>query len=256
MKTCPCCKLVKSFENFGKLKSSKDGHFTYCKSCKKDKDYQYSKSESGKNSRRKARKKYKNKPEVKKHILELKRKTYIRYGLYHNKFCELYKNCTKCKIEKSWLEFRINKKNKTSRRSQCRKCESIAHSLYSKTNKEKVNKARALKTKNNPIFKLRLRISCRVKEIFRRKNFKKNKKYKEYIGCTPQQLYKHITKQFKDGMSWDNYGINGWHIDHIIPLCLAKTEEDVYKLSHYSNLQPLWAEENLKKGGKYEAPII
>ena len=49
-------------------------------------------------------------------------------------------------------------------------------------------------------------------------------------------------------MSWDNYG--EWHIDHIIPLASATTEEGVLKLYHYSNLQPLWAKDNLSKGSK------
>lgn len=51
-------------------------------------------------------------------------------------------------------------------------------------------------------------------------------------------------------MNWDNRGLYGWHIDHIIPLSSAKTEEEVYKLCHYTNLQPLWAKENLSKGNK------
>lgn len=49
-------------------------------------------------------------------------------------------------------------------------------------------------------------------------------------------------------MTWENR--NEWHIDHITPLSSAKTEEELYKLCHYTNLQPLWAEENLKKGNK------
>jgi hypothetical protein len=49
-------------------------------------------------------------------------------------------------------------------------------------------------------------------------------------------------------MSWDNHG--EWHIDHIIPLSSAKNENDVYTLCHYTNLQPLWAEENLRKSNK------
>ena len=49
---------------------------------------------------------------------------------------------------------------------------------------------------------------------------------------------------------WDNYGFNGWHIDHIIPLSSAKNIEEINKLCHYSNLQPLWAQENLSKGCK------
>jgi hypothetical protein len=53
-------------------------------------------------------------------------------------------------------------------------------------------------------------------------------------------------------MSWENYGTHGWHIDHIIPLASAHTKEDVYRLWHYSNLRPLWAEDNWKKGAKNE----
>lgn len=48
-------------------------------------------------------------------------------------------------------------------------------------------------------------------------------------------------------MTWENHSLKGWHIDHIKPLNLAKTEEELYKLCHYTNLQPMWAEENLKK---------
>ncbi len=51
-------------------------------------------------------------------------------------------------------------------------------------------------------------------------------------------------------MSWDNHTKYGWHIDHIIPLASAKTEEELKSLCHYTNLQPLWAKENLSKGAK------
>lgn len=50
-------------------------------------------------------------------------------------------------------------------------------------------------------------------------------------------------------MNWENYG--EWHLDHIIPISYAKTIEDIYKLNHYTNLQPLWASENLSKGNRY-----
>jgi hypothetical protein len=69
------------------------------------------------------------------------------------------------------------------------------------------------------------------------------------LGCSPQFLKEHIEKQFSDGMSWELVG-KYIHIDHIIPLSSANTEEELYKLCHYSNLQPLWAEDNLKKSNK------
>ena len=51
-------------------------------------------------------------------------------------------------------------------------------------------------------------------------------------------------------MTWKNHTIDGWHIDHIIPLSSAKTSKDVEKLMHYTNLQPMWAIENIKKSDK------
>jgi hypothetical protein len=52
-------------------------------------------------------------------------------------------------------------------------------------------------------------------------------------------------------MSWNNYGKTGWHIDHIIPLSSANSEEEIIKLCHYTNLQPLWSEDNLKKSNRF-----
>jgi hypothetical protein len=79
--------------------------------------------------------------------------------------------------------------------------------------------------------------------------YKKSKTF-EIIGCTPEFLKEYIEKQFIKGMEWSNHSVYGWHIDHIIPLSSANTEEEIYKLCHYTNLQPLWAENNLKKSNK------
>ena len=70
------------------------------------------------------------------------------------------------------------------------------------------------------------------------------------MGCSPKELKIYLEGQFTEGMSWDNHKRTGWHIDHIIPLSSAKTEEEVYRLCHYTNLQPLWCNENYKKGKK------
>ena len=80
---------------------------------------------------------------------------------------------------------------------------------------------------------------------------KKNNKTFQIVGCSPTELKEHLEKQFINGMNWDNQG--KWHIDHIIPLSSAKTEQDIYKLCYYTNLQPLWAEENMKKGTPLKA---
>lgn len=73
------------------------------------------------------------------------------------------------------------------------------------------------------------------------------------LGCSIEQLKVYLQKQFKLGMNWENYGRNGWHIDHIIPLSSfdLTIREQFLKACHYSNLQPLWWEENLSKGNKH-----
>lgn len=69
--------------------------------------------------------------------------------------------------------------------------------------------------------------------------------YNNDLGCTYKKIRSHIEKQFKTGMSWESHG--GWHIDHIIPLSKAKTEKELYRLLKWQNIQPLWAEANLRK---------
>jgi hypothetical protein len=78
-----------------------------------------------------------------------------------------------------------------------------------------------------------------------RKGYKKDSKTEKILGASFEIVKEHFEKQFKDGMNWDNMG--KWHVDHIIPLATAKTKEETIALCHYTNLQPLWAEENWKK---------
>jgi hypothetical protein len=122
--------------------------------------------------------------------------------------------------------------------------------LYYINNKEKINKYtnewRKEKNKKDLLFKL---INNMRSSTNRMTGSKKNKTF-EYVGCSPQKLKLFLENKFLDGMSWENYGKFGWHIDHIIPLSSAKNDKDLIKLFHFSNLQPLWWEDNLKKGSK------
>ena len=77
----------------------------------------------------------------------------------------------------------------------------------------------------------------------------KDNKTFNIIGCSPEFLKEYLENKFTEGMSWNKMG-ESIHIDHIIPLSSAKNEEEVYELCHYTNLQPLWAEDNLRKGSK------
>ena len=67
------------------------------------------------------------------------------------------------------------------------------------------------------------------------------------VGCSQEFLKQYLEKKFKKGMTWKNHSNKGWHIDHIKPLSLAKNSLDMKKLMHYSNLQPMWAKDNLRK---------
>lgn len=72
------------------------------------------------------------------------------------------------------------------------------------------------------------------------------------IGCSVEKLKRHLEAQFTNGMSWGNYGFKGWHVDHVKP-CASFDLRDTRQQSecfHYTNLQPLWAEDNFRKPRK------
>jgi len=73
------------------------------------------------------------------------------------------------------------------------------------------------------------------------------------LGCTTKEFKAHIEALFKPGMNWQNYSFEGWHLDHIKPLALFNLEnpEEVKKAFHFTNYQPLWAEENRIKSDHY-----
>ena len=70
----------------------------------------------------------------------------------------------------------------------------------------------------------------------------------EILGCSFEFFKKHIETQFQQGMSWNNHG--HWHLDHKVPLDIATSTEELIKLNHWTNFQPLWAIENLEKNCK------
>lgn len=91
---------------------------------------------------------------------------------------------------------------------------------------------------------------CRKRIYDALKGYVKVGRTAELVGCSVDQLKEHIENQFRDGMSWSNYG--EWHIDHIMPCAMFdfKEEKQQKRCFHYSNLQPLWASENLSKSDK------
>jgi len=104
---------------------------------------------------------------------------------------------------------------------------------------------------NDPVFKFKFNVRNLIKGSFKRACnglFPKTAKSIDILGCNFEYFIQHIQSQFTEGMTLENYG--KWHLDHIIPISKAQTEEDIIKLNHYTNFQPLWAIDNLKKGNK------
>jgi hypothetical protein len=179
------------------------------------------------------------------------------------------KICSKCNEEKNICEFNKEKRNKSGLKSECKLCRKLIKKKHYDTNKHKIleNKKKYYLSKKdvilekakkfNDYYKLNYQINVlyRIGKIVRRriydyvtKNTIKIEKTFDIVGCSSELLKAHLEQKFIKGMSWENQG--EWHIDHIIPLSSAKSEEEVYKLCHYTNLQPLWAQDNLSKGSK------
>jgi len=104
--------------------------------------------------------------------------------------------------------------------------------------------------KEDTAFKYRVSMSARLRAFYKSNNIKKTNSTFKIVGCTPEFLKKYLEKQFKPGMTHENHGTHGWHIDHIIPLDKATTPELRAKICHYTNLQPMWAVDNIKKSNK------
>ena len=125
----------------------------------------------------------------------------------------------------------------------------LRRKTYYENNKEKQFKYVRERIKTDPVFKLVNNMRRRISVFLSLNGITKKNKTFDIVGCTPQFLKEYLEQKFTEGMSWELIGQH-IHIDHITPLSSANTEEDVYKLCHYTNLQPLWAFDNLSKGSK------
>jgi len=163
------------------------------------------------------------------------------------------KTCSKCKVELPLENFCNDSKSKDGKQSNCKSCKSKWMSNYYKENPEKrpkrkkeKNLERYYKNKVNMNFSRRMRKSLN--------GLKNGMSWESLVGYTIIDLKEHLEKQFTDGMTWENYG--EWHIDHVKPICKFNINsvdcEDFKTCWSLDNLQPLWAIDNLKKGGNLE----
>jgi hypothetical protein len=201
------------------------------------------------------------------------------------------KGCTKCNVEKSCSEFSRDRAKKDGLCFQCKECnkkynqanadwrreymkkwhqenaekikkyrQENAESLsekkkkYQQENADRIKGYRKKYEKNrrnsDPLFRMILNLRRRVSSYCRAIKVKKSTRTKEMLGLNLAGFKSYMESKFQDGMTWENYG--QWHVDHIKPLSLATTEQEIIELNHYTNLQPLWASENLKKSNRYE----
>jgi len=104
----------------------------------------------------------------------------------------------------------------------------------------------------DPVFKLRWAAIQRTGKIIRKSKLSATKTIPKYLGASLPEIKSHLESLFSEGMNWENWGNNGWQLDHIIPISFAKTTEEILALCHYTNLQPLWAKDNLIKSNKID----
>jgi len=178
-----------------------------------------------------------------------------------NAYNKIYRESNKDKLKqysKKWREankellreqrkqyYKANKDKINEQNKQWREANKEHSKQWREANKERSKQYKKQRRSTDPMFKLSCNLRNRTYQAFRNKGYSKNTKTKEMLGVEWEVAKQHIERQFKKGMNWNNQG--EWHIDHIIPLASANTPERLKKLCHYTNLQPLWAEENLSK---------
>lgn len=157
------------------------------------------------------------------------------------------KRCNDCREELELTFFGKDKSRYDGLDVRCKPCKKAHNKAYNALtlSKEKL-RIRQNNYNKNPKNKLASNMRSRLYQVLKGRS--KSKHTFEIIGCSVDFLRNHLEEQFKEGMTWDNYG--EWHVDHIIPLSSAPDLDFLYELCHYKNLQPLWAVENLSKGKK------
>jgi len=218
-KICSKCKTEKSISLFYKNRVMKDGYDGYCKTCRNVQK----KASTPENYQKEYNKRYyiENSGKIK--------ETVKKYRLNNPEICR-----ERCKAYAFKNQDRINSNKRQ----------------YFQENKERINAYRRKRKEIDPVFLISSRLRGRFNIALKRQGTHKKNKTMTYIGCTKEELRNHIQSKFVDGMSWGNKG--EWHIDHIIPISSfdLSDEKQVFQAMNFTNLQPLWAIDNIRKSNK------
>lgn len=258
LKICKKCQVEKEIR-FYPLKSNGKPKSSYCKECYNIVYYQDKKEDINKkrsidykiNAEKTSNERKVYYHENKEEINKKRREYYQLNKSKHSKDRKNYYECNKEKIkEKSRKYYQDNKDDINDKRKDENRERALIY-YYKNKNVQNKKSAESKKTKiaNDPLFKLTHNIRVLIRRSMKNQFTTKSKKTIEILGCSFIEFKFHLESQFDDKMNWDNQGTY-WHMDHIIPISSAKEEEDVYRLNHYTNFQPLYWFDNLKKSNK------
>ena len=149
-----------------------------------------------------------------------------------------------------YKKVRIKKYTRT-RCILCRRENQKKHSITEKYKEKRrpwLRQYESNRRKTDRMFAIKKSLRSRMWQVLKRQ--KKSKSTMELTGCSLKELKKHLESKFEDGMDWNNYGV--WHVDHIIPCAnFDLSDPEQQKICfHYTNLQPMWGEHNMHKGGR------
>lgn len=243
MPICTTCKIEKNATEFSKDRRKKSGLRCCCKACQAayrqtTKDYHRAYAEANRERLRALHKQWRDRnPE--------------RLKSYEDKLSD------EKKAEKKACRQRYYQENKASiyakqREYKAKNVERIREISRESAQrlKEQRNEKSRVRFASDPLYAMSYRARNRIRYALKRGGYKKNSASAEILGCDWDTFKRHIESQFRDGMSWDN--MKEWHLDHIIPLSSAKSEEEILRLVRYENIRPLWAHQNLSKGAKLD----
>ena len=240
-KVCRICGIEKAIEEYNKC-SGRKCRRTECKECQKEVYKQY---------------RIKNKDKLNKKHKEYARNNKEKYKEYsHNCYIK-----NKEKREKERIAYynihkeEIKEYNKIYYENNKEKIKNNVNKYRTKNKKDLIKKQikyNKKKRKEDKLYKLKTNIRNTINRSFTRKEYSKNKHTEEILECNIETFINYLLQTYKDnyGYEWD--GVEPVHIDHIIPLATAYTEEEVIKLCNYKNLQLLKAKDNLMKGRKLD----